>query len=134
MIRHRSLVSLLAATVFLACAQVAGADARAPAAPPPVTPAKLEPVTVAKITQARGASPTSTLKLNVASGGCTQAADFRLVVTQRTNDQALRVERLKQDLCEAFAPQGATVELTTTALVPNKPITVENPLFVGIAY
>ena len=134
MTRHRLLVSVLAATVFLACAQVAGADAQAPAAPPPVSPAKLEPVTVSKIVQTRGASPTSTLKLNVASGGCTQGADFRLVVTQRPTDQALRVERLKQDVCEAFAPQGATVDVTTTALVPGKPITVENPLFVGIAY
>lgn len=125
-------VTVLTATCFAAFAPVASfADAGAPLA----TPAKLEPVTVAKIVQSRpAATTTTTIRINVASGGCTQASDFRLVVTQRASDQVLHFDRLKQDVCERDDPQGSTVELTTTAIVPGKSIVVDNPLFVGRSY
>jgi hypothetical protein len=103
--------------------------ASADAGAPPV-----EPVTVSKIVQSHGsATSTTTIRINVASGGCTQAGDFRVVVTQRAGDQVLHFDRLKQDVCERDDPQGSIVEVTTTALVAGKPITVDNPLFVGRA-
>lgn len=94
---------------------------------------RVEPVTVTKIVQTSGAGATTTLRINVASGGCTRADDFRLVVTQRAGDQLVHFDRLKQDLCERDDPQGSVVELTTTAIVPGKPVVVDNPLFVGAA-
>lgn len=126
--RLRFVVALFAAASLVAAAAPGLADAGAP----PASPAKLEPVTVAKITQvhASGAT-TTTVRINVASGGCTQASDFRLSVTQRASDQVLHVDRLKQDVCERDDPQGSVVELTTTVLVPGKPTVVDNPLFVG---
>ena len=117
MIRLRSLV--------LAAAVLSPSVALAAQATP-------EPVTVAKIVQTHGSAvTTSTIRINVASGGCTQASDFRVVVTQRAADQVLHFDRLKQDVCERDDPQGSVVEVTTTALVQGKPINVDNPLFVG---
>lgn len=119
MIRRVSL--LLAAVSFVLASPAALAGAPKP-----------EPVTVAKIVQSRPAAvTTTTLRINVASGGCTQASDFKLTVTQRATDQVLHFDRLKQDFCEMDAPEGTTVELTTTDVVPGKPIVVDNPLFVG---
>ncbi|CAN5283084.1 hypothetical protein BH09MYX1_BH09MYX1_65260 [soil metagenome] len=106
-----------------------------PPPPPAPAPATLEPVTVAKITQpyAAGAFTPSLLEINVATGGCTTAADFRIVVTQRGASQTLRLDRLRKDTCELDAPRGTRLDLSTTALIPGKPIVLENPLFVGRA-
>ena len=93
------------------------------------TSTPLEPVRVSYA--APVASGGITLKIAAASGGCTNATHFKLQVTQEPSRQVLRVVRLQKDFCERFDPQGTTVELSSPDLQQNKPIYVENPLFVG---
>jgi hypothetical protein len=90
--------------------------------------AALEPVTVTKVSFA--ASGDASVRLNVATGGCTRAADFRAVVSARGDGQSIRVERLHHDACELYAPQGTTVDVVVPGLHRGA-IFVENPLFVG---
>ena len=71
---------------------------------------------------------TTTLTLNVDSGGCTKAEDFALGVTQNENVQEVTVTRLRPDGCEAYFPDGKDVDLVTTQLLPHKAIVVLNPL------
>ena len=88
----------------------------------------LEPVTVTKVTF--DGSGNASLHVNVATGGCTGAGDFRVVVSARGNGQSLRIDRVKQDVCELYAPQGTTIDLPVSGLRRGTTF-VENPLFVG---
>jgi hypothetical protein len=91
---------------------------------------RLEPASVTKITF--DAAGDAQLRVNVGSGGCTRATDFRVVVSARAaGGQTLRFERIGQDVCEAFAPQGTMIDLSVHGLKKSDPIFVENPLFVS---
>jgi hypothetical protein len=97
---------------------------------PSLAQSRLEPATVTKVTI--DAAGDTQLRVNVSSGGCTRAADFRVVVSARTTGgQTVRFERIKPDFCEAFAPQGTMIDLDVHGLHRSDPIFVENPLFVG---
>lgn len=106
---------------------------------------RLEPVTVMEVRQEgnlmpvrdpkRGNPVTTTLTLNVQSGGCTKAEDFELEVevVKNGNDddvQEVTVHRLRPDGCEAYFRDGADVQLVTKKLVHSKDIVVRNPLLV----
>jgi hypothetical protein len=91
---------------------------------------RLEPASVTKVTF--DAAGDAQVRVNVGSGGCTRATDFRvIVVTRPSGAQALRFERIGQDVCEAFAPQGTMIDLAVHGLKKGDPVFVENPLFVS---
>lgn len=91
-------------------------------------PPRLEPVTVTKISVA--ASGDAQMRVNVASGGCTRAADFRVVVSPRAGGgESLRFERVRQDVCEMVAPDGTMIDLEVHGVRRGEPIFVENPLY-----
>jgi len=99
-------------------------------AAPSLAQTRLEPATVTKVTI--DAAGDAQVRVNVGSGGCTRASDFRVVVSPRAaGGHTLRFERLRQDVCEAFAPQGTMIDLDVHGVHRSDPIFVENPLFVG---
>ena len=99
-------------------------------AAPTLAQSRLEPASVTKITF--DAAGDAHVRVNVGSGGCTRASDFRVVVSSRAGGgQALRFDRIGQDVCEAFAPQGTMIDLDVHGLRKSDPIFVENPLFVS---
>jgi hypothetical protein len=98
-------------------------------AAPSLAQSRLEPATVTKVT-IDDASGDAHLKVNVGSGGCTRASDFRVVVSSRAADGGQTL-RFGQDACEMFAPQGTVIDLDVRGLRRSDPIFVENPLFVG---
>jgi hypothetical protein len=108
---------------FASCVLFAAGDAAAA----PAAASALEPVTVTEVVHS---GDTTSFTLNVASGGCTRADDFRVVVAQEPTRQTVRIVRLRIDACEAFAPRGAHVVVKTKDVAADKPAFVENPLFV----
>jgi hypothetical protein len=112
----KRLCSILMLTLFPFVPSVAAA-----------APSAAEPVTVLGVSRA---GETTTLRLNVASGGCTRGGDFALVVVQEASRQTVRVVRLRADACELYAPHGATVSVSTKDVVAGKPLRIDNPLFV----
>lgn len=100
----------------------------------PVSQDQLEPVTVKEVSQKGNLMPptrrpvSTTLTLNVQSGGCTKREDFDLTVEQLENVQQVTVNRLKPDYCEAYLLNGVDIEVVTKQLLPNKKIVVRNPL------
>jgi hypothetical protein len=99
-------------------------------AAPTLAQSRLEPATVTKVSI--DAAGDAQVRVNVGSGGCTRASDFRVVVSQRAGGgQTVRFERVREDVCEAFAPQGTMIDLDVHGLRRSDPIFVENPLFVG---
>jgi hypothetical protein len=99
-------------------------------AAPALAQTRLEPASVTKITF--DAAGDAHLRVNVGSGGCTRASDFRVVVSApAAGRQTLRFERIGQDVCESFAPQGTVIDLDVHGLEKSDPVFVENPLFVS---
>lgn len=98
-----------------------------------------EPVLVKEIQQTANMMPVippgghpirSTLEVDVLSGGCTRASDFKLVVKHTLLGQTLDIVRIQPDVCE-MVPHRKTVTLETEllSLSSKRPITILNPLF-----
>ncbi len=92
-----------------------------------------EPVNVVSIVRSGNLMPPvspgslkTTLKLRVASGGCTSAADFAVNVKTTKTIQSLTIVRVNQDVCEAYLPEGAIVEVKVKGL-DRKDIKITNP-------
>ncbi len=92
-----------------------------------------EPVNVVSIVRSGNLMPPvspgslkTTLKLRVASGGCTSAADFAVNVKTTKTIQSLTIARVNQDVCEAYLPEGAIVEVKVKGL-DRKDIKITNP-------
>ncbi len=99
-----------------------------------------EPVLVKEITQTANLMPVigpegrpirSTLEVEVLSGGCTRAEDFKVVVKATRAGQTLDIVRTRPDFCEAVAHRTVvTLETESLGLASSQPIKILNPLFV----
>ena len=97
----------------------------------------LEPVLVKSITLEgdfmpgpgfRPHNPLTVLKVQVDSNGCTDAEDFKVVVTDAIGGKQVSIIRVKPDLCRAFFPQGTEVELTTGFVGFGQKVFLANPV------
>jgi hypothetical protein len=115
----------------------------------PLPAPELEPLHVVKIAQSGdfmpgpGArmTPTTTLKVNVQSNGCTEGKDFEVKVDKDGARELVSLVRTREDNCKRGA-RWATVEIETNALslslrtmtsksnlwFQSNPIVISNPL------
>lgn len=71
------------------------------------------------------------IKVEVISGGCTKAADFKVTVNNTRASQNVTIYRINPDPCDMVA-KPITIELSTEelALSRRSPIRVMNPVLV----
>ena len=72
------------------------------------------------------------VKFRVFSGGCTFKDDFELVVDDSVRPVRIQLQRLRQDLCLAYLPNGVSIEYSWDELgLDQQRLWIMNPLQVG---
>jgi hypothetical protein len=69
----------------------------------------------------------TTIVVQVDSGGCTSASDFRVDVDARGDGNEIRIVRLRPDLCEMYLPEGEEVQILAPFVGFNN-VFIANPL------
>lgn len=97
----------------------------------------LEPVLIESVQSRADYMPpsrggVSVIKVRVPSGGCTNSTSFQVNVDVVDNEQVLSLVRVRPDHCEAYFPNGVSIELYAAPL-RHMPVKLANPLMVHIS-